>query len=267
MVDVSVSIIMPTYNCGAYIKESIDSVLAQTFQNWELLIIDDCSTDNTEEIVKRYLWEKRVLYYKLEKNSGPATARNIGLEKAKGTYIAFLDSDDLWTEDKLEKQIAFMQKHNAKLSCTAYEKMTEQGELLGVIVEPYEKADYDKVLFSGNSLGNSTVMYEREPFSDLRVPMIKKRNDFALWLQILKKEQYAYGILEPLMFYRVRKASVSSNKTTLFAYHWDLYRHIEGLSLPKASFAMVSCVAVKALQKVKEHLFDISADEDETIKI
>ncbi len=250
--EVTVSVIMPTYNCGRYIKESIDSVRSQTMKDWELIIVDDCSTDDTEDVVSFYCFDRRIRYYKLLENSGPAKARNAALDVARGKYIAFLDSDDLWLPEKLEKQIAFMRQTGAKLSCTAYEKMHESGGLTGVVVMPYEKADYNKVLFAGNSLGNSTVMYERSCFSELRVPLIKKRNDFALWLQILKQEQYAYGLREPLMQYRVRQSSVSSNKKSLIKYQWELYRDIEELSIFKASAALTSCIMLKTVKMLKE---------------
>ncbi len=249
---VQVSVIMPTYNCGAYMEESIRSVQNQTMQNWELLVVDDCSTDNTSDVMELFSSDDRIRYLRLEKNSGPACARNYGLDHASGEYIAFLDSDDLWMPDKLEKQLEFMKKQGARVSCTAYEAISEQGERLGETIKPFKKADYNRVLYTGNCLGNSTVMYERAMFSDVRVPDIRKRNDFALWLQILKKETYAFGMDDILMQYRVRENSVSSGKKSLFRYHWHLYKNIENLGTVKAAAAMCSCIAVKSFRKLKQ---------------
>ena len=249
---IRVSVIMPTYNCGAYIEDSIRSVINQTMRDWELLVVDDCSTDNTPEVMKLFASDERIRYMKLEKNSGPAGARNYGLDHASGEYIAFLDSDDLWLPDKLEKQLAFMERQGARISCTAYEAISEQGERLNRVVKPFKKADYDLVLYTGNCLGNSTVVYEREVFADIRVPEIRKRNDFALWLQLLKKETYAYGMDEIFMQYRVRENSVSSGKKSLFRYHWQLYKEIENLGTVKALTAMCSCVIVKSFRMLKQ---------------
>ena len=216
-----VSVIMPTYNCGQFIGKSIDSVIAQTVTDWEIQIVDDCSTDDTDAVLKPYL-EKyaNIHYYRLPQNGGPAVARTEAIKRATGKYIAFLDSDDLWSPDKLEKQIAFMEKTGADFSCTAYACMDESGNDLHTIFTPPERTDYRKCIRLSNPVGNLTVMYDQEKLGKFEVPPIKKRNDFALWLQILKKTKYCYGMTDVLATYRMgRSGSVSSNKLKQAKFH------------------------------------------------
>lgn len=241
-----VSVIMPTYNCGNYIAESIRSVQAQTLKEWELLIVDDCSDDNTEQVVQQFLdKDNRIFYQKLSKNSGPAVARTEALKKSKGRYIAFLDSDDLWFPQKLKSQIAFMQENEVDFSCTAYCQMDENGNSLSVALYPPEKTDYNKMLQLSNPIGNLTVMYNREKLGIYEVPNIKKRNDFALWLKILHDAPYCAGMQQVLASYRIRTNSVSSNKLAQAKYHWQLYRMVEKLSLFKSLWAITCWALVK----------------------
>lgn len=230
-----VSIIMPTYNCGAFIEETIKSVLNQTYDDWELIITDDCSSDNTKDVVSKYLKDKRIKYNRFSKNSGPAAARNNSMKLAVGEYMAFLDSDDLWETNKLEKQLAFMKENDFNFTCTAYEQIDENGNSLNKIINPKTKANYNRILLDC-PVGNSTVMYNVSKLGKFEVPNIRKRNDDALWLQILKKEKYIYGTNDVLMKYRVRSNSVSSNKLSLIKYHWQLYREIEHLSIIRSCF-------------------------------
>ncbi len=241
-----VSIIMPTYNCGNFIEETIKSVLDQSYNNWELLITDDCSNDNTSEVVEKYLKDKRIKYYKFKKNGGPAAARNNSMKLAKGKYMAFLDSDDLWLKDKLKKQIQFMKDNKFNFTCTAYEQIDEEGKELNKIIKTKEKANYNRILLDC-PVGNSTVMYDVSKLGKFEVPNIRKRNDDALWLQILKKEKYIYGMKDVLMKYRVRTNSVSSNKLSLIKYHWQLYREIEHLSILRSSFHVCYWCVIKVL--------------------
>ncbi|MBQ7499655.1 MAG: glycosyltransferase family 2 protein [Clostridia bacterium] len=238
---------MPSYNCGDFIAESIRSVLGQTYENVELIVSDDHSTDNTQEVVGSFD-DERLIYIRSEKNMGASYARNAALEKAHGAFYAFLDSDDVWHPDKLEKQIAFMEKTGADFSCTAYRKIDESGNPLGITITPYEKADYNRELYAGNPVGNSTAMYSAEKFGDVRIPIIRSRNDFALWLSILKRTDYVYGCPEVLVDYRVRSGSVSSNKFKLIRSHWYLYRKIEKLNVFKSAAAMCGWVIVKGLK-------------------
>lgn len=241
-----VSIIMPTYNCAKFIGETIDSVLRQTYKNWELIIADDCSKDNTEEVVKKYLKDKRIIYKKLETNQGAAMARNTAMELANGNYMAFLDSDDIWKEDKLEKQIKFMNDNNYNFICSAYEQIDEQSNKIGKIIYPKVKADYNRILLDC-PVGNSTVIYNADNMGKFEVPNIRKRNDDALWLKMLKKEKYIYGMNDILMEYRIRSNSISSNKWSLVKYHWQLYREIEHLSVVRSAFHVCYWAVIKIL--------------------
>lgn len=242
-----VSVIMPTYNCSAYISAAIESVLAQTVTDWELQIVDDCSTDDTAAVVRPYL-EKypNIHYYCLAQNSGPAAARTEAMNRATGKYLAFLDSDDLWDPKKLEKQIAFMRETGAAFSCTAYAMMDTAGNLLDTIHIPPERTDYQKCILLSNPFGNLTVMYDQEILGQYQVPPIMKRNDFALWLQILHNTQYCYGMPEVLACYRVgRPNSVSGNKLKLAKYHWQLYRRIEHHGIVRSAFELCCWAVVK----------------------
>lgn len=229
-----ISIITPTYNCAQFIGETIKSVINQTYTNWEMIIVDDASNDNTEEVVKS-IKDERVKYIRLKENSGAATARNIAMENASGKFMAFLDSDDIWIKDKLEKQVKFMRDNNYNFTCTAYEKMNEKGDSLNKVFKPKKKADYNRILLDC-PVGNSTVMYNVSNLGKFQVPNIRKRNDDALWLQILKKEKFIYGMPDVLMKYRIRNNSISSNKLSLVKYHWYLYRKIEHLSVIRSVF-------------------------------
>ena len=231
-----VSIITPTYNCGKFIGKTIESVQRQTHKNWEMLIVDGCSTDDTETVVNAYCnKDQRIFYYRLDVNSGPAVARNKAMEMAKGTYMAFLDSDDVWIPEKLTVQISWMNEHDYAFTSTSYEQIDEAGILLNKIVHSIKKTDYNRLLLDC-PVGNSTVMYNVEKMGKFEVPNIRKRNDDALWLKMLKREQYIYGMPQILMQYRVRQGSVSSNKLNLIKYHWQLYRNIEHLSVAKSLF-------------------------------
>lgn len=240
-----VSIIMPTYNCAKFIGETIKSVIAQTYSNFELIIVDDCSKDNTRDVVNSF-GDERIKYHKLEKNSGAAVARTTAMNMAKGKYMAFLDSDDLWMENKLERQLKFMKDNNYNITCTAYEQVNEDGESLNKVIKTKKKADYNRILLDC-PVGNSTVMYNVEALGKFEVPNIRKRNDDALWLQMLKKEKYIYGMDEVLAKYRIRSNSISSNKLSLIKYHWQLYRDIEHLSVIRSVFHICWWGVIKVL--------------------
>ena len=243
-----VSIITPTYNCGEFIAETIESVLSQTYTNWEMIIVDDCSTDDTESVVKEYTKrDSRIQYHKLERNSGAAVARTESMKLAEGEYMAFLDSDDLWYPNKLEKQILYMKENGYYFTCTKYEQIDEESKLLGKEIKVVPKTDYNRLLLDC-PVGNSTVMYDVKKMGKFEVPNIKKRNDDALWLQMLKKEKYIYGMDELLMKYRMRQNSISSNKMKLIKYHWQLYREIEHLSVLRSAFHIGYWCLIKVLK-------------------
>ena len=231
-----VSIITPTYNCGKFIARTIESVQRQTYTDWEMIIVDDCSKDDTKAVVEEYMKkDSRIKYHILENNSGAAVARTRAMELAQGKYMAFLDSDDIWKSDKLEKQLAYMKENNINFCCTAYEQIDEEDNKLGRVIKTVKKTDYNRLLLDC-PVGNSTVMYNVEKMGKFAVPNIRKRNDDALWLQMLKKEKYIWGMNEMLMEYRVRQNSISSNKLSLIKYHWQLYREIEHLSVVRSAF-------------------------------
>ncbi len=242
-----VSVITPTYNCAKFIARTIDSVRAQTYGNWEMIIVDDRSSDNTKEIVEEYIKnDSRIKYHLLEVNSGAAVARTTAMKLAQGAYMAFLDSDDVWMPDKLERQIKWMQENDYAFSCTAYEQIDEDDNLLGKTIKTVKKTNYNRLLLDC-PVGNSTVVYDVEKMGKFEVPNIRKRNDDALWLQMLKKEKYIYGMPDVLMKYRIRKNSISSNKLKVIKYHWILYRKIEHLSVIRSAFHICYWCLIKVL--------------------
>ncbi len=248
MIDGLVSVITPTYNCAKYIGETIEAVQAQTYNNWEMIIVDDCSSDTTQEIVKNYSdVDPRIHYIYREINSGPAIARTEAMNIANGEYMAFCDSDDLWMPTKLEKQLKYMKEKDYAFTCTAYEQIDEKGNGMDRVIDVVHKCDYNRLLLDC-PVGNSTVMYSVKKMGKFEVPNIRKRNDDALWLQMLKKEPYIYGMSDVLMKYRIRNNSVSSNKFRVIKYHWILYRNIEHLSIPRSMFHIGYWCAIKILK-------------------
>ncbi len=203
-----VSIIMPSYNTGRFIAESIESVLAQTYPDWELIIVDDCSTDNTDEIVASF-HDDRIRYLKNEKNSGAATSRNRALREAKGKWIAFLDSDDLWLPEKLEKQIAFMEKNDYHFSYTDYIEIDEDSKPNGKSVSGPKKLGKTG-MHNYCWLGCLTVMYDAEYVGLVQIADIKKNNDYAIWLKVCRKAK-CYLLNENLASYRRRSGSISNH--------------------------------------------------------
>lgn len=230
-----VSIITPSHNSSQFISESIQSIQHQSFDDWELIIVDDCSTDNSVEVIQPFIVvDSRIKLIQLSENSGAAVARNKGIEAATGRYIAFLDSDDLWLPNKLEKQLAFMQEYDYPFTFGAYNKIDEKGNVFGHVGVPGKVTYAD--LLKMCSIGCLTAMYDTEYFGKIYMPLIRKRQDLGLWLRLLKKVDYAYGLNKTLGQYRVRIGSISANKTSAAKYTWRLYRDIEGLNLVKASY-------------------------------
>ena len=233
MDDELVSIIVPTYNSNKYVIDTIESILHQTYNGWELLITDDCSTDNTWSILKKYAGEdNRIKIFKLTKNQGPGLARNNSIKHAAGRYIAFCDSDDKWYPDKLRKQISFMKEKDCALSYSSYKVIDESGGDLGRVLSK-KTVDY-KVMLRNNYIGCLTAMYDTQKVGKLYMPEIRKRQDWALWLKILKMTNAAYGIQESLAIYRKHNNSVSTNKIKLIKYNYEIYRNIEEFSLIKS---------------------------------
>lgn len=230
-----VSIIMPTFNSAKFVSDSIISIINQTFTNWELLITDDCSTDNTFNLIKEYSnKDNRVKVYRLKRNGGAGIARNNSIKHAKGRYIAFCDSDDRWLPEKLEKQIHFMQCSEIALSYTDYKIENEKNRIEAVFRSP-AKITYHDMLKTDN-IGCLTAVYDTQMIGKHFMPPIRKRQDWALWLIILKKTPYALGLQESLAIYKKRSSSISSNKVKLIKYIWAIYRFEEKLSFPVSVF-------------------------------
>ncbi|MCF6781779.1 glycosyltransferase family 2 protein [Stutzerimonas stutzeri] len=232
---VLVSIVMPVHNSERFLGESVSSVIAQLFCNWELILIDDCSSDDSLRIASSCAEkDRRIKVVMLGENSGAAVARNKGIELAQGRYIAFLDSDDLWTPNKLGDQIAFMQDNDVAFCYSAYEKLDEVGNRFGVISVP-QRVSY-KDLLKVSSIGCLTAIYDTRHLGKIYMPLIRKRQDLGLWLKILKKIPYAYAAPGVLAKYRVRSDSISADKFSAAKYTWKLYRNVEQLGFFDASY-------------------------------
>lgn len=224
-----VSIITPTYNSALTIAYTIQSVLAQSYSQWQMFIVDDASTDNTVDIIKKWqALDDRILLIQLDCNSGAAIARNTAIKLATGRYIAFLDSDDRWLEDKLTQHIGFMTKHKAGLSFTAYKKVSEQGNHINDMGVPAQ-INYTQLL-KCNVIGCLTAIYDTHKIGKVYMPEIRTRQDYGLWLYILKnKVKVAHGLNKVLATYLVREDSISANKKSAAISTFKLYRDVENL--------------------------------------
>ena len=231
-----VSIITPVYNAERFLSDTIKSVQNQTYKNWEILLIDDCSKDNSAQIIKEFQkYDNRTKYIKLKKNSGASVSRNEGIRNAKGRFIAFVDSDDIWKPEKLEIQIKYMLKENLGFTFTSYRYMKENGELTNKIAKAPSKINYNGLL-KNTIIGCSTVVIDREIVDYFEMPLVRRGQDTATWLQILRKEKYAYGIEQDLVNYRLVGESLSSNKIKALKRTWNTYRNVEKLGLLKSSY-------------------------------
>ena len=238
-----VSIITPVYNSADYIMEAILSVKSQTYPNWELLIVDDCSVDETARIIQNYAADdKRIRYFKLAQNSGPGIARNKGIREARGKYIAFLDSDDKWMFDKLSTQIPIMEEKRYDFTYTDY-LIVDQKNSRKI---PFE-ARLDKVTSSDiirfNYIACSTVVYNREKLGKVYMPDLRNRQDWALWIRLLEKTNAAYRVNKMLTVYLQRYDSISSNKFKMIKYHWFIYKRFLGYGLLESLFLLCSNIS------------------------
>lgn len=229
-----VSVIIPVYNVKDYIRDTVDTVLQQTWHDLELLLVEDCSTDGTRAVLEAYLerlQDERVRLICLPQNGGAANARNQGLAQAKGRYIAYLDADDLWDPGKLEKEIAFAGSRHAAFVFTGYEFADENGRGLGKIVRVPEHLNYRQAL-KNTTIFTSTVLFDTEliPKELLEMPKVKSE-DTALWWKILKNGYTAHGLDENLVRYRRAGKTLSSNKLEAIRRIWNLYRRVEGLNV------------------------------------
>ena len=232
-----VSIITPNWNCTKYVTETIRSVQAQTYQNWEMIIVDDCSTDGSEKVIEPLMAEDgRIWLMKNEKNSGAAVSRNYALREAKGRWIAYLDSDDLWAADKLEKQLRFMVENGYKFSYTEYCEIDDDSKETGVLISGPRRAT-KWGMFAFCWPGCLTVMYDREAVGLVQIEDIKKNNDYAMWLKVCRKAD-CYMLREPLAKYRRgRVGSISTHGySTMIKWHYKLWHEAEGMNAVASLF-------------------------------
>ena len=244
-----VSIIMPSYNTGGYIKKALESVLAQTYSNWELIIVDDCSTDNTDEIVSAFFTDARIHYIKNEKNSGAAISRNHALREAKGKWIAFLDSDDLWHPEKLERQIKFMCEKGYKFTYTDYSIQLNGNWLAYIYYGPNVVGKWKMKNYCYFS--TITVMYDREYVGLVQIESVRKNNDYAMWLKIIEKAK-CYRFPECLSAYIKHEGSISSgSKWKLIKHHYIMWRVAEKKTVISSCILTIRNLFWGILKKVK----------------
>lgn len=243
-----VSIITPVFNCEQYIDETIQSVLNQTHEHWEMIIIDDLSSDNTMKIVKEYAKKNpKIKYYQNTVNSGPAKSRNKGIEMAQGRYISFLDGDDIWLPTFLEKSINFLETNHYNFVFSSYKRVDENLQpLYDDFIVP-ERVNYHSLLKTC-PISCLTALIKIETIGKFYMPDIAKRQDYGLWLSILKKNEFAYGLKEPLAIYRIRKGSVSRNKFKAMYYVWKVYKDVEKLNSFIASYMLINYI-INGLRK------------------
>ncbi len=226
-----VSIITPCFNSENFLDECITSVMNQTYKNWELLIVDDNSSDNSSIIINSYTKEdNRIKPIFLSDNIGPASARNVAILKAKGKYLAFLDSDDFWLPEKLKVQINFMKKNNYSFVFSSYSVLSYKQPKVKYEISVPKKISYTKYL-KNTIIGCLTVVIDKEKFKTIQMPNLRSSHDMALWLDLLKQEKFAYGIQQKLAVYREHKSSNTSNKFRAVYDVWNVYRKCEKLNI------------------------------------
>lgn len=244
-----VSILIPTYNTEKFIISTIESVQNQTYTNWEMILVDDASTDNTIVIIEEFAQnDSRIKLFKLPENRGNGFARNAALEKATGKYIAYLDADDLWFREKLEKQIQFLKANNLHFTFSFYDSIDEEGNDLNRRVESPNPLTY-KQLFFCNYVGNLTAIYDADYFGKIILETTQKRQDWRIWLTILKQIKIAKPVPESLAFYRIRKDSVSSSKFKLIKHNFGVYREFHGYNFVFSVLLMIRFLYTQLIVK------------------
>lgn len=233
-----VSIITPSFNSAKFIAETIQSVQHQTHQNWEMIIVDDGSFDETEQIVRSIIEkDKRIQFYKLTQNSGPAVARNTGIEKASGKYLTFIDADDIWFPTFIENSITTIDETGIPFVFSSYKRANEQLEFVYSDFIVPNKVSYSDILKS-NSISCLTAFVEIQKLGKKYMPLIRKRQDMGLWLNYLKVVPFAHGIQETQAIYRIRENSLSRKKSDLIKYQWQFYRNVEKLNIFQSLYYM-----------------------------
>ncbi len=246
-----VSVITPAYNASRFIGETIESVLAQTYTNWEMIIVDDCSTDHTVDIVKSYKKEDdRIKLFQLEQNSGSGVARNRAMDEAKGRFLAFLDSDDLWMPEKLSRQIPFMLDNGLAFSFTKYVRMNEDGTMTNAVTKAPATVHYED-LMKHCVIGCLTVILDRSKIGEQRMLEIRTRQDYAFWLSLTRQGYLAYGLPEVLAKYRLVENSISSNKLKVARQNWRLYYKIEDQPLWKSLWYFANYATISVMNLLK----------------
>lgn len=246
-----VSIITPSFNCKDYIEETYNSIVCQTYSNWEWLITDDCSTDGIYEyLVELSKLDDRIKLFRNNINSGAAVSRNNSIEKATGRFIAFLDSDDLWVEEKLSTQIKFMLENEVAFSYSDYSFINEAGYYIEKIRKTPESINYNNLL-SENIIGCLTAVYDCQQIGKVYMPLIRRRQDYGLWLNILKMVPEAKRSPGVLGVYRLRTNSVSSNKLKLLKYNFELFYKHQKMSFFKAGYYLTLNILSKCFKKNK----------------
>lgn len=234
-----VSIITPNYNCAQFIEQTIQSVVNQTYKNWEWIIVDDCSTDNSVEIIQDHCkQDSRIKLIKSESNSGPSKCRNKGIQLATGRYLTFIDSDDIWLPDFLNTSIAF-EANSEGFVFASYHRFDEHMKPKYKDFLVPEKVTYHDILKT-NSISCLTAFININKLGKLYMPDVLYRQDMGLWLQYLEKVEFAYGIQKPLAIYRIRKRSHSRNKFKLLKHQWSFYRQVIQLSVIKSAYYFIS---------------------------
>lgn len=234
-----VSVIMPAYNSEKFISEAIQSVLNQTYANWELIIVDDASDDSTIHIVENFQKkDTRIKFFRNSCNHGTHYARNKAIKAASGDFIAFLDADDLWKPEKLFKQLILIEGENLAACFSSYDLMDENGDLLNKKVEALPQLSYEKLL-KANYVGNLTGIYSIKKLGKIYCPEIRKRQDWALWLKVINNGGSMKGILESLALYRIRNNSISQNKAEMLKYNFNVYHKVLGYGYLKSCWNML----------------------------
>lgn len=244
----TVSVIIPVYNASRYIGKAIESALNQTYKNIEIVLVDDCSKDNSRQIIEKYMKEhKNIIYHLQEKNLGAAVARNTALDLANGRYVAFLDSDDIWHENKIDKQLDLMKKEGATICFSAIEMIDENGKQIKGKRNVPNRVDY-KFLLKNTIIATSAVVIDRNKTGNFSMPLRRGGQDYATWLKLMRNGVVAYGINETLVKYRICNNSLSSNKLKSIRQVWSIQTQEEKV---KKFSALINVIyfAINAFKK------------------